>query len=245
MIEKYGIRSAFWGYAGFVFLTIIVLNYTRPSQNKSQDAVPKQTIPYRDLVRDLMKDPALVGLGLALSVLWFVRVGLYQFQAIYMVDLGAGESLIGLVATIAGVTELPSMLWADHLVNRYGSHRVMKIAFLVFALNAGAIVVLPEIPMFLVAGALSGLAFRLFNVALVVFIDERAPLGQTATVLALFTSTLRGLVQILAAPLSGLAYDSFGAYWLYVITMAGSLLGWFILNLFISGKRSQKVQITS
>jgi PPP family 3-phenylpropionic acid transporter len=245
MIEKYGIRSAFWGYAGFVLLTIIALNYTRPTGDKRRESRPIQAISYRDLVMELVRDPALVGLGLSLSLLWFVRVGLYQFQAIYMVDLGAGESLIGLVNTIAAVVELPSMLWADHLVNRYGSHRVMKMALLVFVLHAGSIVIHPQIPMFLVSGAFSGLAFSLFNVSLVVFVDERAPLGQTATVLALFTSTLRGLIQILASPLSGLAYDAFGAYWLYVIATAGSLLGWFALNLFVSGKRSQMGQLKS
>lgn len=245
MIEKYGIRSAFWGYAGFVLLTIIALNYTRPTGDKRRESRPLQVISYRDLVMEVVRDPALVGLGLSLSLLWFVRVGLYQFQAIYMVDLGAGESLIGLVNTIAAVVELPSMLWADHLVNRYGSHRVMKMALLVFVLHAGSIVIHPQIPMFLVSGAFSGLAFSLFNVSLVVFVDERAPLGQTATVLALFTSTLRGLIQIPASPLSGLAYDAFGAYWLYVIATAGSLLGWFVLNLFVSGKRSQMGQMKS
>jgi len=241
VIEKYGILSAFWGYAGLVILTILVLNFTQPSSTQEGKREPKESIPYRDLVRDLMKDPALVGLGVALSVLWFVRVGMYQFQAIYMNDLGAGESLIGLVNTIAAVVEMPSMLWADHLVNKYGSHRVAKFAFLAFALNAGVIVVLPHITMFMVAGVLNGLAFSLFNVAFVVFINERAPLGQTATVLALFTSTLRGLIQILASPLSGVTYDAFGAYWLYVITLAGSLVGWLVLNFSVSGKRSQKV----
>jgi hypothetical protein len=94
----------------------------------------------------------------------------------------------------------------------------------------------------MVAGVFSGLAFSFFNVALVVFIDERAPLGQTATVLALFTSTLRGLIQIMASPLSGLAFDAFGAYWLYVIAAIGSLIGWIVLLIFVSGKRSQIVK---
>jgi MFS family permease len=242
VIENNGIGSAFWGYAGFVLLTIIALNFTQPTRVKTQDSMPTKAISFRDLFREIVRDPALVGLGTSLSLLWFVRVGLYQFQAIFMVDLGAGESVIGLVSTIAAVVELPSMLWADHLVNRYGSHWVIKLALLVFVFQAGAIVILPKIPMFMVAGVFSGLAFSFFNVALVVFIDERAPLGQTATVLALFTSTLRGIIQILASPLSGLAYDAFGAYWLYVIAAIGSLIGWIVLIVFVSGKRSERVK---
>jgi MFS family permease len=245
VIEKSGIQSAFWGYAGFVFLTIIVLNFTLPGGKKREDTQHKKSISYRDLGLNFSKDRSLIGLGVALSILWFVRVGLHQFQAIYMNELGAGESLIGLVNTVAAVVELPSMLWADHLVKRYGSHWVIRLAFLIFALMAGLIVVLPKIPMFMVAGGLSGLAFSLFNVSLVIFIGERAPLGQTATLMALFTSTIRGVIQVVASPISGVAYDAFGAYWLYVVAVGGSVLGWLVLFLFVTGERSQAAKVTS
>jgi PPP family 3-phenylpropionic acid transporter len=239
VIEEFGILYAFWGYGGFVLLTAVVLNFTRSPVGEKIERDAVQSIPYHELVRDLVKDPALIGLGVALSILWLVRIGTYQFQAIYMSELGAGESMIGLVNTIAAVVELPSMLWADRLVSRFSAHQIIKLAFLLFALNAGVIVIYPAVSTFLIAGVLNGLAFSFFNVALVVFIDERAPLGQTATVLALFTSTLRGLIQILASPLSGVTYDVFGAYWLYVVTVIGSLFGWFVLHLFVSGKRSR------
>jgi hypothetical protein len=64
-------------------------------------------------------------------------------------------------------------------------------------------------------------------------------LDQTATILAIYTSTLRGLIAMAAAPIAGLVFDYSGAYWLYVIGMAGSLVGGFVFRLFVTGKRSQ------
>lgn len=242
LVESQGIRAAFWSYAGFILLTVGVTQFLRPAGHKGERLnTPAAASSTWTVLRAVRQDRGLIALGVSLGIVWLVRSGLYQFQAIYMDQLGAAESLIGLVSTTSALVELPSMLWADHLVNRYGSHRLLATAFLVFALAAAAIVVLPRIPVFLVVGALTGVAFSFYNVALVIFVNERAPQGQTATVLALVMVTLRGLVQILAAPLSGLAYDRFGPYWLYVFALVGTLVGWTVFRSLVSGSRSRRL----
>lgn len=239
-IETFGIQSAFLGYALFAVSIILVLAFFHlppPAGGERARSGPGTSLGA--VIRLLGKDKAFLGLALSLGFLWVARMGLHQFQAIYMDELGAGETVIGLVSTLGALIEIPAMLWADRLVAQFGSHRVIQAAFLIFAINAAAILGVPQIPTFVLVGALGGLGFSLFNVALVVFMDERAPLGQTATVLALFTSTLRGLTQILAAPLNGLAYDHFGAYPLYGVALVGSLLGWLTFRAFVSGLRTK------
>jgi hypothetical protein len=76
-------------------------------------------------------------------------------------------------------------------------------------------------------------------VATVVFISKRAPAQQSTTALALYTVTLRSLIQIVGAPLSGLAFDVFGAYSLYAIALGGSVLGWLALRLAAANHDSQ------
>lgn len=239
LVETRGIQAAFWGYTGFILLTVVVTQFLVPGDKSPHTPGTGNGHATWDVVAAVLRDRGLIALSISLALVWFVRSGLYQFQAIYMDQLGAAESLIGLVNTLSGLMELPSMLWADHLATRFGSHRLMGAGFLLFALSAATIVVLPRIPTFLLVGALSGVAFSFYNVALVVFVDERAPHGQTATVLALVMVTLRGLVQILAAPLSGLAYDRFGPYWLYVAATLGTLLGWALFRSLVSGVRSR------
>jgi len=240
IIQEYGIKSAFWGYAVSVLLIIVVLDFLRPSaRTRMRKAESGPATKPMDLLAKIRQDKALLGLAVALVVTWLSRAGLYQFKAIYMDELGAGESLIGLVGTVSALVEIPTMLWADKIIHKFGSHRVMLLALLFYCLDAAAILVAPKIPTFLLGGALNGIGFSFYNVALVVFLSERAPLGQTATVMALYTSTLRGAIQIMAAPLSGLFFDYFGAYWLYAIALAGTLVGLIVFRIFVSGRRSQ------
>jgi MFS family permease len=60
-------------------------------------------------------------------------------------------------------------------------------------------------------------------------ISSRTRSSETGTVLALYTVTLAGLVNILAAPVSGAIFDAIGARWLYALAMTGYALGMLML----------------
>ncbi len=64
---------------------------------------------------------------------------------------------------------------------------------------------------------------------------------QTVTLLALVTSTLRGVIQILVYLLSLFAFDRFGAYWLYVIGLAGCISGLIIFQILVMEKQKQLI----
>ena len=236
LIERMGLFIAFVGNAIGSIFSVLTLAFI-PVKEKNVNATARPRT--RELIHNFQKDRAMVGLAISLAVLWLTRMGTYQFEAIFMQQLGAGETLIGLTSTLGAIPELLGMLWADRLVHRYGSHTVLKWGFLLFAGTAAGIVIFPTIPAIIVMRAASGIAFSFYWVALIVFVNERAPLGQTATTMALYLVTLRELVSIAGAPLSGMAFDFFGAYWLYPIAVAGTLLSWFILRLSVTGKRSQ------
>ena len=236
--------SAFWGFALMMVLTVLVLNWLDLNDSHPQvtlETEKKPQVSTRQVFAFIGRDRALMGLALALSVLWVTRSGIYQFQAIYLDQLGAGESLIGLASTLGALVELPGMLWADHLIRRFGSHRVLGAMFLIYIVMFGIVALFPTIPAILLSAALGGITFSFYSVGIVVFLSERAPLGQTATILAIFTSTLRGLISMAAGPLAGMIFDWVGAYWLYVIAIGGSLLGGIVFRLFVTGKRSLPV----
>ncbi len=85
--------------------------------------------------------------------------------------------------------------------------------------------------MILITRLLGGVAYSLVTVSLVIFLNDNAPLGQSATMLALYTITFRNLVVLVAAPLGGQIYDAVGAYWLYLFAFIGSLISLAILRI--------------
>jgi PPP family 3-phenylpropionic acid transporter len=187
----------------------------------------------------LVKDRAMVGLALALTAYGLALVGAFQFESIYLDQLGAGGWLIGLTNTLGAVVELPAMFGADRLVRAYGSHRVMRAALLIGAAGILLILLRPSIPAILASRVFSGVSFSLFLVSSMIFIQEHASAQQTATTLALYTVTLAGLVRMISAPLCGAVFDTYGAYWVYAIALAGYLAGWLTLWLTVTGRRSQ------
>jgi PPP family 3-phenylpropionic acid transporter len=240
VIERTSIISAFWGYAVLVAFTVVVLGLLDVGNRQHPNhKIEKQAIRTGAMVGLISRDRALVGLALAIGIVWFTRTGIYQFQAIYLDQLGARESLIGVASTLGALIELPGMLWADHLIRQYGSHRVLGITMLLYAIMNGFVVLYPSVSAIMAAAALGGIAFSFYSVGIVVFLSERSPFGQTATILAIYTSTLRGLISMAAAPLAGIVFDLAGAYWLYMAAMSGSLLGAVIFRSFVTGKRSQ------
>lgn len=238
LIEHTSFFSAFVGYAVTFTLTALVIERLHGSitpQNKKRD---QARIATKDVIHRIANDRALVGLALALSISWLSRAGIYQFEAIFMNQLGAGESLIGLSSTIGALIELPAMLWADSLARRHGSYWMLQVTLVLHAVMAAMIVLFPTVSTILLTRAIGGISFSFYSVALLSFIGERAPLGQTATTLALYTSTLQGMISIFGSPLNGLAFDYLGAYWFYVFALGGSLLSWLVFSSLATGRRS-------
>jgi MFS family permease len=163
-----------------------------------------------------------------------VGTGQNQFESIFLQQLGANESIIGLVSTIGAVIELGGMLLADRLVRKHGPGRVLGLSMLLKVVGLSLVLIHPSILSICAARALSGIHFSLYSVSSVAYAAEGAPAGQASTVLAIYFVTLRGLVILIAAPLGGALFDLFGAYWLYAFSLGGNLLGWFILR--ISGR---------
>jgi PPP family 3-phenylpropionic acid transporter len=168
----------------------------------------------------------MLGLGLALIISWLTSAGRYQFEAIYLNQLGAGESVIGLINTVGAIIELPAMLWADRLVRRYGARSVFQGSFLLEALAMGFVLIWPSVITMFAMRLVAGIAYSLYVIGMTLFITERAPNGQSTTLLALYSVTLRSLVGLASGPLSGLAFDAWGAYWLFAIALGGCLLTW-------------------
>jgi MFS transporter, PPP family, 3-phenylpropionic acid transporter len=185
----------------------------------------------KTVIVSLFRDRALIGLALALAIYWLTSNGRQRFETIYLKELGASAQLIGWAYTYPALMELPIMLWADRLIRKFGSGRLLSLAILLEALTLLTIIIHPSIESFLFMRAASGLYYSFYAIASVAYIVERAPAAQAATVLSLYFVTLGGVIALVASPISGAIFDKVGAYPLYVLAGGGAFLAWLILIL--------------
>jgi MFS transporter, PPP family, 3-phenylpropionic acid transporter len=230
LIERTGLITTFTGYALANLASAAVLAFIVIEPRKKLDTDPPRP-PIGNITRQLLRDRSMVGLALALSVVWLAGFGQNQFEYIYLEQLGASESLIGIASMISAVIELGGMLLADRWVRKFGAGRILGLSMLLKMVGLAFTLIHPSIASIFAARTLGGIHFSMYSVASIAYTVEGAPEGQGSTILALYFVTLRGLVILFAAPLGGALFDLFGAYWLYAVGLSGNFLGWLILRL--------------
>ena len=239
LIEQTGLFTMFAGYAisGFASIALLAL-LKMPRWGKQTDRTAASPTPrLRQSLLQLTRDRTLLGLALALSILLFAINGIRQFEPVFLSQLGAGETIIGLASTIGAAVELPAMLWVDRLGRRHGSGQLLRMSFLLYAVCALSVVIAPTIPVILFSHVIDGVAYSFFAVALVLFIGEVAPDRQVTMMMAVFTVTLPALIRMVSAPVGGWVFDVRGAYALYVIGLIGSALGWLIVKVLVKDRK--------
>jgi MFS family permease len=117
------------------------------------------------------------------------------------------------------------MIYADRFVHRIGAHRLMLIALTMTFFQRFTVLLLPFIPTIMIVRFIGGVAFSFYTISFVGLISSRTQSSETGTVLALFTVTIAGLVNIIAAPVGGAIFDTVGARWLYAFSAAGYIIG--------------------
>lgn len=239
MVSRAGLVSIFWGYAVLYGLCILMLGriITTP---KPASAAEEHHLPLGKVARSLVTQRTLLGLTIALSIFWLSNGGRHQFETLYMHQLGASEQLIGWAYTYPALMELPIMLWADKLVRKHGAGKILSLSILLEGISLIAIVVYPSIASIMFMRAASGFYYSFYAIASVGYAVENAPEGQGATILSLYYVTLNGILALFNAPLSGAVFDWVGAYPLYIIAAAGTILAWLAL---VISQRKPAIQL--
>lgn len=234
LIEHFGFPAGFTGIAVAFGVGMVLLFLVRPVQFSSHppeaSSEPRQPqTGLRVAVARVWRDHTLLGFAAALVLIGFLNSGVLQFENVFLAELGASKSLISFAGILSALVELPFMLFADRIMRRYGAHRLMLIALLVNIFMRLTVLSLPSIYTIMAVRFVGGTSFSLYTVSFVGLISERTSASERSTVLALFTVTIASLVNIVASPLAGIAFDTLGARWLYAFAAAGYLLSALVL----------------
>lgn len=238
IIQRTSLLSIFTEYIILMLLAASILFFVKSGTKPDEpvEAAPaKIRLPLREVVREILHNRELVILLVASVILWIGTNGT-KFESVYLKQLGAGDASIGWVNTMGAIFEVPSMIFADRVMRRKSPTFTLHIGYLIYMLGFSIIVIHPAVPTFLIYRAIGGVGLGFYLTSFTNFIARRAPGQQTATVLAFYSVTFAGVINLLASMLSGWVFDLVGPYWLYVMALGGYSLAFLIMFIGVGRK---------
>jgi PPP family 3-phenylpropionic acid transporter len=233
LIEAFTLGIIFIGYAvGMVWGALTLLFVPNPTVNQPDPTtIPETAVNLRQALHIITQSKRLIGLAVGYGITWLLSGAIFSFEPIYMSELGATTSVIGIANALNAAIELPAMLWADKLVKRYTPGRLLRWALVLQMMRMAAVLIYPSVGTLVAMRLVLGLQFSFFAVGFIAYINAFSPKTYRATMMALYGITLRNLMMMVSSPLTGMVYDAAGAYWLYAIGLVGTVIGWLILYL--------------
>jgi PPP family 3-phenylpropionic acid transporter len=230
LIEQKGISIIFVGTSATMILaaiSLIFINHSWLNTKRSQSEISHSLF---SVINTLLHNRAAVGFGLLLIAIGIGNCGVQQFEILYMDKLGSSEFLIGVAGMIGAIIELPMMPWTDRLLRGKSTARqLLLFSMLSYAVLRLMVYFFPSVAMIIITRVLAGVSFSFYIIAGIRYISDLLPDPARGTVMALYTVTLINIINIFATPLTGMAYDLFGAPWMYAIAALGYLIGWLCL----------------
>lgn len=233
LVQRYGLFFSFITYVVFMAIGLLVSLRLK---------VAPGTIgqPFWKGMKTLLANRALV---IFLVTVLFASMGsamVHNFLFLYLEDLGASESLMGLSLTVATLSEMPVFFFSAWFLRKLGARGLLLLAMGAYVVRLLAYTVMPSVWYVLPINLLHGLTFSGLWVAGVSYANRAAPKGLGATAQGLFSGTTMGLGAASGALLGGALYDSLGPATMYRAAAVWVAIG-FVFFLLV-GRRARDVQ---
>ena len=225
LTARYGFIAAFIGVALMWLIAASLIFFIQPRFFSSRQISTQPKPNLRVALQYIWQDKVLRGFAFALIVIGFFNNGVLQFENVFLSELGATKQIISVAGILSAVVEIPFMIYSDKIVQRVGAHRLLLVALSMTIFMRLSVLTLPSIITIMVVRFIGGVAFSFYTISFIKLISSRTQPTETGTVLAIFSVTLAGLVNIVASPVSGAIFDVIGARWLYALSSVGYVIG--------------------
>ncbi len=225
LVEKFGYIAAYGGVTLMWFIGVVAVSFIQPRHFTARSAPEKPRSNLKLALQRVLGNRTLLGFAFALIMIGFLNSGVLQFENVFLNELGASKRLISVAGILSAIVELPFMVYSDRIVRRVGPHRLMLIALTLTMFQRLTVLLLPSIATIMIIRFIGGVAFSFYTISFVQLISTQTDASETGTVLALYTVTIAGLVNIIAAPIAGAIFDALGARWLYLLAAGGYFIG--------------------
>lgn len=224
LVERYGLSWAFSAYVALMLLCLAVV-WQLPASRAALG------LTFGHSLRRLLRNRSWVLFLVTAVVCGMCLAMLNSFLLLYLSRMHASETLIGLSLTIATLTELPVMFFADRLLRRWGARSLLSAAMVLYGLRAFAYSFANVPWLVLVIQLLHGPTFSVLWVSGVSHASELAPEGLGATAQGMFSSVLIGLGSGLGAVIGGWLFDQFGAAAMFRFAGVAVIMGALVFTL--------------
>jgi len=214
VLNRFGLRWAFWVYAGLFFISLFVAR--RLTFNRVSTVQQSFTSGIKQLLSDrhwlvFLGVVMMAGIGLA-------SVNNYLF--LLMNELGASETLMGFSLTISTLSEIPVMFFGNLLLKRLGSKGLIALAMGIIGLRSILFFFATAPLMVILIQLMHGLTFPALWLAGVKYAADNAPPGLDATAQGLLGMMMWGIGTALGGLLGGLLNETVGVSGMFATTGA-------------------------
>ncbi len=210
LIERNGIVWAYWIYAVGMTLTLLV------SQGLVFNKVEKRESFWSGMGALLANQRWVIFLGMAfICGVGMASINTYQF--VYLAEIGASKSLMGLTLTISTLSELPVMFFGDRLLRRFQPRGLLVLGMLVIGVRVLLYALFNSPMAILILQLMHGFTFPAIWIAGVSYAHENAPGGLRATAQGLFGAMMMGIGAAVGGFLGGLLIGSIGGRGMYLV----------------------------
>lgn len=160
--------------------------------------------------RELLRDPVYL---LALAVVFALQMansGWNAFFSIYLNELGATSSVVGMAWALASMAEIPAMYYVHRLLARFGPIRVLAIAALTYGLRYLLVSLAAGPGWALATQLLHSLSFGLMGPTLVLLAAELAPPHLQSTAQGLMAAVGYGVAAMAGSAVAGPIAEQWG-----------------------------------
>jgi PPP family 3-phenylpropionic acid transporter len=203
LVDRFGLGVSF--YTFLFFFALLLFTSTRMTIHGGQIGHS-----FWQGVRTLAGNRLLVTF---LITVLFASIGsgiVNNYLFLFLSDLEASESLMGISLTVATLSEIPVFFFSASLLRKLGARGLLLLALIAYIVRMVAYTFMPPVWLVLPINLLHGLTFAALWVAGVSYANEVAPKGMGATAQGLFTGVTMGLGAAVGALLGGIFYDTLG-----------------------------------
>jgi MFS transporter, PPP family, 3-phenylpropionic acid transporter len=180
--------------------------------------LPERTVERHEQQRGASRSVAFYILMVSLFLFAFGNNAIGAFSFIFFKqNLGASNDLIGIVSSVAALSEIPSMFFIDWLLRRASIRTTLALGMLGQALLWIGYTLLVG-PTFLIPLMIfRGTFFTFFNVSATLLVSRISPPANAATNQAIAQVTVPSMAVLVAGWINGWMFDNLGPHILFLV----------------------------